>query len=159
MKKPSRFQLYFIFPGLAGLGGVPMENSDFLGQGWKFPPQLDHQGRVATSEGKESIEESIRIILGTAKGERLMRPEFGCDINRMVFASNTTATASLIDFYVREALREWEPRIEVLNVRAVPDEQDGQLLNISIDYQVRSKNSKYNLVYPFYLEQQGEGAR
>lgn len=133
-----------------------METIDFLGRGWKFPIQLDNEGMVVSSEGKESIEESIRIILSTAKGERVMRPEFGCDINQEVFALNTTATASLIDFHVREALMHWEPRVEVLSVRTIPDKLEANLMEINIDYRIKASNSKYNLVYPFYLEQQGK---
>ncbi len=128
---------------------------DFLGKGWKFPVALK-EGKIASSEGEDSIRESIRIILGTSRGERVMRPDFGCGIDELVFAPNDTATATLIAVNITEALEKWEPRIEVLNVNAVPDEEEGNKLNINIEYMVKSSNSKNNLVYPFYLER-GEG--
>lgn len=132
-----------------------MADADFLGVGWKFPVSIK-EGKIASSEGEDSIRESIRIILGTAKGERVMRPDFGCGIDELVFAPNDTSTATLIAVNITEALEKWEPRIEVLNVNAVPDEEEENKLNINIEYMVKSSNSKNNLVYPFYLER-GEG--
>lgn len=132
-----------------------MSEVDFLGRGWKFPVALK-EGKIASSEGEDSIRESIRIVLGTSRGERVMRPDFGCRIDELVFAPNDTSTATLIAVNITEALEKWEPRIEVLNVNAVPDEEEGNKLNINIEYMVKSSNSKNNLVYPFYLER-GEG--
>ncbi|MFH1962121.1 MAG: GPW/gp25 family protein [bacterium] len=123
---------------------------DFLGKGWKYPVSVK-QGKIAVSEGEDSIRESIMIILGTSKGERVMRPDFGCGINELVFAPNNTSTATLMDFYIKEALLKWEPRIEVLDVSVSPDEEEGNKLIINIEYMVRSTNTKRNLVYPFYL--------
>lgn len=124
---------------------------DFLGKGWKFPVSVK-DGKIASSEGEDSIKESIKIILSTAKGERVMRPDFGCDINELVFAPVKTSTATLIDFHIREALLIWEPRIDVLNVIVSPDEQEKNKLYINIEYMVKESNTKSNLVYPFYLE-------
>jgi uncharacterized protein len=132
-----------------------MEVIDFLGRGWKFPVMVEG-GKIACSEAEECIKDSIRIILGTAKGERMMRPEFGCGINELVFAPNTTTTATLAGYHIREALLEWEPRIEVLDVQVTPDNDDRYKLNINIEYRVKTINSKYNLVYPFYLEKAGK---
>jgi len=123
---------------------------DFLGKGIKSPVGIK-EGKIATSSGEELIRESIMIILGTAKGERVMRPDFGCDIYELVFAPNNTSTATLISVYVKEALLKWEPRIEVLNVTVEPDKEDGNKLNINIDYLIKTTNTKKNLVYPFYL--------
>ena len=123
---------------------------DFLGKGWKYPVSVK-QGKIDVSEGEDSIRESIMIILGTSKGERVMRPDFGCGINELVFAPNNTSTATLMDFYIKEALLKWEPRIEVLDVSVSPDEEEGNKLIINIEYMVRSTNTKRNLVYPFYL--------
>jgi phage baseplate assembly protein W len=124
---------------------------DFWGKGWKYPVTVTN-GAVAYAEGEDAIRDSILIILGTAKGERVMRPNFGCGINELVFAPNDTATAALIAFYAKEALQEWEPRIDVLDVEVVPDDTEGNRLNIGINYQVKQTNTKKNLVYPFYLE-------
>ncbi len=128
-----------------------METTDFLGRGWKYPIEIQNE-KIVFSEGFDSIRESIFIILGTNKGERVMRPDFGCGINELVFSPNNSQTATLIAFYIREALTKWEPRIEVLDVNAYPDEDEGNKININIDYMVKTTNTKSNLVYPFYLE-------
>lgn len=128
--------------------------ADFLGKGWKFPVNVKGQ-RIGMVEGEECIRESIMIILGTAKGERVMRPNFGCSISELVFEPNSMATATLVSFHVKEALMKWEPRIEVLDVRVFPDRAEGNKLNINIEYLVKTTNSKANLVYPFFLESGG----
>jgi len=132
-----------------------MSSVDFLGKGWKYPVSVQ-KGRLAFSEGEDSIRESIMIILSTAKGERVMRPDFGCGINELVFAPNNTSTATLVTFYVKEALLKWEPRIEALDVNVTPDEEEQNRLNINIEYMVKTSNTKKNMVYPFYLESMGE---
>jgi phage baseplate assembly protein W len=131
-----------------------MASADFLGKGWKYPVSVLN-GKIVSSVGEDSIKESIMIILGTAKGERVMRPEFGCGINQMVFAPNNTQTATLTAFHVNEALMKWEPRIEVLNVDANPDEDEKNKLIINIEYMIKTTNTRDNLVYPFYLEKGG----
>lgn len=128
-----------------------MNNVDFLGVGLKFPVSVE-DGQIALSKYEEDIQEAIRIILGTAKGERVMRPDFGCGIHELVFALNNTATAGLVIYYVQDALLKWEPRIEVLNVDAGADAAEGHKLNVNIEYRVRRTNNVFNLVYPFYLE-------
>jgi phage baseplate assembly protein W len=84
---------------------------EFLGVGWKFPMQLNVEQEVALSQHEQDIQEAIWIILSTAPGERLMRPDFGCGIHQYVFAPNDTGTAGLVGFAVEEALIQWEPRI------------------------------------------------
>lgn len=125
--------------------------ADFLGKGWSFSFAVK-DGKLIPAEGERLIEESIRIILGTAKGERVMRPDFGCGLNELVFAPNDSATATLVGFYVREALLKWEPRIEVLNITVTPDPGDAARMIIDIHYKVKTTNTVKNLVYPFYLE-------
>jgi len=124
---------------------------DFLGKGMHFPPTIKG-GQLAMSSGEDLIGESIIIILGTAKGERVMRPDFGCGIQELVFAPNDTSTATLLTFHVKEALLKWEPRIEVLSVDVLSDSGETNRLNISIEYRVKTTNVRKNLVYPFYLE-------
>ncbi len=124
---------------------------DFLGKGWKFPVAIKNE-KIASAEGEDPIKESIMIIIGTAKGERVMRPDFGCGIQELVFGPNNTSTATLISVYIKEALLKWEPRIEVLNVSAVPDKEEGNRLDINIEYRIRTTNTRRNIVYPFYLE-------
>lgn len=128
-----------------------MEKVDFLGRGWKFPVEID-DGKIVFSEGEDSIRESIIIILGTVKGERIMRPDFGCEINGLVFSPNNSQTAGLIAFHIKDALMKWEPRIDVLDVNAYPDMTEKNKININIEYMIKTTNSKSNLVYPFFLE-------
>jgi phage baseplate assembly protein W len=128
--------------------------NEFLGTGWSFPVRIDGMtGRTALSSNDQDIEESIRIILFTAKGERIMRPEFGCGIHDFVFSSMNTTTLGLAESSIREALIRWEPRIEVLDVSAVQDNEYPGRLMIRIQYQIRATNQSYNLVYPFYLRE------
>ena len=124
---------------------------EFLGVGWAFPMKLDKQGAFACAAYEESVRQSIWTILGTAKGERVMRPEFGCGIYDLVFEVNDAATAGKVMQAVREALLAFEPRIDVRDVQVRP-EQQGEVMLISIDYEVRATNNAFNLVYPFYLE-------
>jgi len=106
---------------------------------------------IATAVGEQSVKESILIILGTAKGERVMRPNFGCGLNELVFAPNDTTTAAMATEYVTTALQTWEPRIKLEEVNANPDSRESNLLNIDINYSIIATNTKRNLVYPFYL--------
>jgi hypothetical protein len=129
-----------------------MKNGSFLGAGWAFPVAIDETGSLKISYFEKSIEESIRIILSTSKGERVMRPDFGCEVGEMVFAPNNSATHNLICHYIEEALIKWEPRIILDKVEAIADEDDEARININIEYKVRSVNTYFNMVYPFYLE-------
>jgi len=133
------------------------DNKDFLGSGWYFPPRI-RRGSVDLTKDDEKIRQSIRIILETARGERVMRPDFGCGIHDYVFAAINASTINTIRQAVREALIRWEPRIEVLRV-AIADDQGGSdvsrgILAVNIDYRVRATNSEFNLVYPFFLKQE-----
>jgi len=125
--------------------------NEFLGTGWAFPVALDDQRQVRMADGDEGVRQSIWMILSTSPGERPMRPDFGCGIHDMVFGVNSAGTASTVAGAVRTALATWEPRIDVLDVFAAPDPAEPSLLQIEINYQVRSTNSRFNLVYPFYL--------
>ncbi len=123
---------------------------DFLGRGWAFPIDVDHRGGIETVAAEADIEQSIRIILETAPGERVMRPEFGCGLHNLVFAPNSPATAGLVAYHVQEALGRWEPRIEVEEIQVAPDARRPAVLLIDIRYRIRSTNDVRNLVYPFY---------
>lgn len=130
-----------------------MPEADFLGKGIQFPIKTSG-GIFAQSEGAELIEESIRLILSTSPGERLMRPKFGCGLRKMVFAANTAAARSRIAYEVEEALKRWEPRIKLELVEVVTNEKAQNRLNIEISYKVLSNNNRYNMVYPFHLERE-----
>lgn len=126
--------------------------NEALGSGPEFPTRINQRGGLAVARGEQKVKQSIISILSTAPGERVMRPDFGCDIHAFVFASLDTTTLSLIRSAVEEALVRWEPRIKLENVRAKPDAERDGWLSISIDYSIRATNSPANLVYPFYLQ-------
>ncbi len=126
---------------------------DFLGQGWKFPVNIDANGNMAVSLYEQDIRESVQVILSTARGERVMQPDFGCGIFDLAFAVLNTSIAGMIEENVRKALTLWEPRIIVENVSVSMDmAEEGKVL-ISIDYKVRATNNEFNLVYPYYLRE------
>ena len=114
---------------------------------------VNTRGGVSLAPGIQDIEEAIRIILSTAKGERHMRPTFGCDIHDLVFLPNDAGTHGLIQDAVRDALTQWEPRIEVTDVLIDSDVEGDVVLLIDVHYRVRSTNDERNLVYPYYLIQ------
>lgn len=128
-----------------------MTTPTFIGSGWAFPLQTSAAGGLALASGATRIEQSIWLILATARGERPMRPEFGCNLHDYVFAPADATTAGLIARDVHQALRRWEPRIEVRSVEVEPDPDDPAVLTISIAYTIRSTNDPRNLVFPFYV--------
>lgn len=128
--------------------------NSFLGRGFKFPIQADEMtGKMKMSEFEEDIKESVYIILMTRKGERTMKPEFGCGIHDFVFGNADYTTLSMMEREVREALTLWEPRIINLEVAVIPDREREGCLLVKIGYVVRSTNNPYNLVFPFYLQE------
>lgn len=126
--------------------------ADILGRGPAFPLRVNAQGGIHASGLDQKVRQSILVILGTQHGERLMRPDFGCNLASLVFAPNNTATANLARHYVEEGLRRWEPRILVDEVIVENDNRNDQLL-INVRYRIRSTLEPGNLVYPFYLGQ------
>lgn len=126
---------------------------DFLGVGWKFPLQVGPGGKIAQARYEHRIEEAIYLILSTAKGERVMLPDFGCGIHDLVFAPNNSITISSVVQSVRQALVAYEPRIDVLDINAETAPETPNLLLIRIDYRMRANNALGNLVYPFYIRE------
>ncbi len=125
----------------------------FLGVGWAFPPRLENDGQIATAVYEEDIRQAIRIILGTNPGERVMRPEFGAGLNTFLFEPVNSTTRARIKMRVQEALVAWEPRIEVEEVRVTVASEERNTLFIELGYRVMATNSRFNLVYPFYLQE------
>ena len=125
-------------------------NEQFLGSGLAFPLQLGVAG-LAPSAGQAKVEQSIRIILGTQYGERVMRPQFGSNLKALAFAPNNASTANLARYYVTEALSNWEPRIDVMDV-AVTSDNPGATLLIGVRYRLRATGDVHNLVYVLNLE-------
>ncbi len=126
------------------------EGAEFIGAGWAFPIRTDPTGRIALARGERDIEESIQLILGTAFGERPMRPDYGCAIHEYVFGALDPELISRISVAVRASLLRWEPRITVEDVRVTADPENKGLVYIDIRYSVADTNSPRNLVCPFY---------
>jgi phage baseplate assembly protein W len=123
----------------------------YLGSGFAFPLRIDASGGFAFASYEADVEQAVFHILSTAKGERLMVPEFGCGMHDLVFAPNTATQAGAVAAEVRAALVRWEPRIDVLDVEVEIGGSQGELLLIRIDYRIRANNAFYNTVYPFYI--------
>lgn len=128
----------------------------FLGCGWSMPVALDPRtGKVAFAEYEDDIRQALLIILETARGERVMRPDFGCGIHDLVFESLDSTTLQRIRSEVEDALRRYEARIDVLGVNV--DETatiEGKLL-VEVEYRVRKTNQIGNFVFPFYFREGG----
>lgn len=124
--------------------------AEFIGTGIAFPLRVDVGGGLALVSDDREIVEAIRLIIGTAYGERPMRPEFGCGIHRFVFDPPDSTTAGRIAFDVETALRRWEPRIEVAEVRVTVDPDEQHTFYIEVDYAIRGTYDPRSLVFPFY---------
>lgn len=124
----------------------------FLGVGFRFPFTVNQgTGGIAFSRYEDNIEECVRVILGTARGERMMRPEFGCGIHDLVFAPNNVGTHTLVAHHVEEALTKWEPRVRNVQVEVRADPDQAERILVDLRYEIRAVNSIHNLVFPFYL--------
>ena len=123
----------------------------FLGSGFAFPLRIDTSGGFAFASYEADVEQAIFHVLSTAKGERVMVPDFGCGMHDLVFAPNTATQAGAVAAEVRAALVRWEPRIDVLDVAVTIAGDQGELLEIRIDYRIRANNAFYNTVYPFFV--------
>ncbi|MFY2826018.1 GPW/gp25 family protein [Ruegeria sp. MALMAid1280] len=130
------------------------EEKEFLGRGWAFPIGTDQTtGQIALSAFEEDVQQAIRIILETSKGERVMRPDFGCGIHDLVFDVLSTATLRRVELEVDAALRRYEARIDLEAVLVNAAEAERGRLDVSIDYRIRATNQPGNFVYPFYFRE------
>lgn len=135
---------------------LSIDRKEFLGRGWAMPVEIDRRtGRVATAAYEEDIKQSIKIILETTPGERVMRPNFGCGIHEMMFTAVDTTTIERIRSLVDEALVRCEARIEVLAIKVDEDATIDGELKVEIDYRVRKTNQTGNLVFPFHFTEGG----
>jgi phage baseplate assembly protein W len=128
----------------------------YLGQGLTWPLQVDSRGGLALARGEREIEQAIQIILETAPGERVMRPEFGCRIHDLVFAPHDAATEGLAIHYVEEALERWEPRVTVQQISIATDPARDGVLLIEIRYQIKDTHDERSIVHPFCLSGEEE---
>lgn len=135
---------------MAGLDG----GYAFLGNGWNFPVLPEKiTGRIQECSCEESIRQSIYLIIMTRKGERVMRPDFGCDIHKFMFDTVDYTMLTMMKRAVEEALIRWEPRITDIQVQIFDRIQEKHGVEIRVDYRVRTTNNLFNLVFPFYLEE------
>ena len=125
--------------------------TDFIGRGWAFPIRTDANGGIALVSSDREIQEAIRVIVSTSPGERPMRPDFGCRIHDFVFAPADSTTAAAMSAEVTNALTRWEHRIDVENVDVLFANDDPTVFYIDIHYRLKATNSRYNLVFPFYV--------
>jgi uncharacterized protein len=130
---------------------VAVQDRAFLGRGWWFPVETGPGGEIAQAEYDEDVRQSVRLVLGTDPGERVMRPDFGAGLRALVFEPLTATTQALVKHRVEEALVRWEPRIDVVEVGVRLRTGAEAAVLVEVDYRVRSTNTFYNLVYPFYL--------
>jgi phage baseplate assembly protein W len=136
---------------------VSQDNADFVGRGISFPMRVDQSGALALTSGGADIDGSLRRVLTTAPGERLMRPQFGCRIWDLLFEPINANTIGLMAESVKDAVSQWEPRIDLEDVQIEPDPRDHSRVMINLKYKVRATNDRRNLVYPFYvIPQEGE---
>ncbi len=131
-----------------------MAKKNYLGVGWSFPVRIGSTGGIATSVHEQNIEESIRLVLGTALGERVMDPWFGSRIHDYVFHPNNPNTAASVAYSAERALVKHEPRIVNVEIRARPNAEDENVLMLDINYKVIHDNVMKNMVYPFYLRRE-----
>lgn len=132
-------------------------HKSFIGTGWSFPPQFDRKsGKTAMEHDVADINSSLHILLSTRKGERVMQPSYGCNLDEMVFEPITTTFKTYIIDLIETAILYHEPRISVDKVGIEQTDASGEVITIHIEYTVRATNSRFNFVYPFYLNEATE---
>lgn len=135
-----------------------MSGPAFLGRGWRFPILPDASGGLGYVDGEDNIAQSLQLLLMTGLGERVMRATFGCEAPRLVFAPGSVQYLRLLETTVREAVRDWEPRVTLEGVTAEAHPGDQTRVTVNIDYRIRGSNTRGNLVFPFYLGRMEVGA-
>lgn len=132
-----------------------MDNDkSFLGSGWSFPPLFDNvSGTVQLVSAEEDIAQSLQLLLSTRPGERVMQPSFGCNLDVMLFEPLTTTLIAYVKDLVETSILYFEPRIELDSVRINTVQAEEGLILIEVQYTVQATNSRYNLVYPYYLDE------
>ena len=124
---------------------------NFLGRGLAFPVQLNDRDRFSMVEGDADIRQAIYIIINTVPGERVLRPNFGCEIHALIFSPANNETANLAERYVTDALTMWEPRIDLIDITVIPGATEYGELLIEIIYAPKGEHDPQSLVFPYYL--------
>lgn len=131
--------------------------TSFLGTGWSFPPSFDYQsGSVELVSNQEDIKQSLNILLSTSLGERVMQPDYGCNLNDYMFDALNNSLIGIIKHHVENSILHYEPRIVVENIEVTPaDSEDliGGTFTISVEYTIPEINSRFNYVYDYYLNE------
>ncbi|SHO54745.1 GPW/gp25 family protein [Vibrio quintilis] len=129
------------------------EHNAFLGTGWAFPPSFAPAGQAVTlSRDEQDIHQSLTILLSTSPGERIMHPDYGCRLNRYMFAELTQTTLTEVEYEIRQAILFFESRIDLMAVSFIPEPMQGKLM-VDLDYRIVTTNTRGNMVYPFYLQE------
>ena len=124
---------------------------EFIGKGWRFPILPGPTGALSYSEADENVEHSLRVLLLTRVGERVMRGDFGSRLGEMVFRPGSQQNLKAIEREIAAVIRKWEPRVDVLDVTAEADAEDPTHVTAALSYRVRRTNTRETLVFPFYL--------
>lgn len=131
---------------------MELTTASYLGKGWDFPPKfLKNQGEIKLISDIEDIESSLQIIITTRRGERVMRPKFGCDLTDQIFENLSATQMTIMKNRIKEAIIIYEPRVEVIKISL--DTQnflEGKFL-IKIEYIIRATNTRRNIVFPYYI--------
>jgi phage baseplate assembly protein W len=131
--------------------------TSFLGTGWSFPPEFVLEtGEVLMTSDEEDIQASLRILLGTALGERFLNPKYGLDLHEMLFEPMSTTMTTFLKDRAKTTILIYEPRINLLSLELDTSAQTEGKVSIIVDYEVRATNSRFNLVYPFYSTEASE---
>jgi uncharacterized protein len=133
-------------------GETPGQKAGFLGRSWSFPPTFTRAGTVSMVSGEDAIRSSLAILLSTELGERIMRPDYGCDLHAMLFDRMDVSAPALLKDMVETAILYHEPRIKLLRLGLTPLPEQGRI-DLTIEYLVRATNARSNYVYPFYLQE------
>jgi phage baseplate assembly protein W len=141
----------------AGSTEPAQHDASFVGRGFFWPMEVDHTGSIRLTDGAADIDAAMAVVLATAPGERVMRPDFGCRIWDLLFEPVTANLLGLMAQAVRDALTQWEPRVIVESVDTVPDREDAAVVSIRVGYRIKATNDRRNLVYPFYVIPHEEG--
>ena len=135
---------------------MPDEVKSFLGTGWGFPPTfIKNPAQVQMQSDEKDIYESIYLILSTTPGERIMQPEFGCDLKRLAFEINDSTLIATFDHLIYHALLNFEPRVNYIDTRIIDRNELDGVLHLQVNFKIIITNTRHNIVFPFYL--QGEG--
>lgn len=129
--------------------------TDFIGRGWRFPIVPDAGGGLGYVDGDENVGQSLYLLLSTGWGERVMRPRFGTDARELVFAPGSQANLTALESSIRDAVRDYEPRVVLTDVTVTPDPEEPERVDVEVTYTVRRTNTRDSIVFPFYLTRPG----